>query len=107
MDSDKKKNFKRGTGLMPRMSNILIRKDLTPYDNGLTKKVANLKNGIVNIENLHLNTSMMTESSVGNDSSRFPRDLKDFPRKPFLADQEVSEYTANFKDFSKSPKNKI
>lgn len=107
MDSDKKKNFKRGTGLMPRMSNVLIRKDLTPYDSGLSKKVATFKNGIVNIENLHLNTSMMTESSMGNESSRFPRDLRDFARKPFLGEQEVSEYTANFKDFSKSPKKNI
>jgi len=38
MDSDKKRKFKRGSGLMPKISNMLMRKDLTPFDQGISKK---------------------------------------------------------------------
>lgn len=87
---------------MPRISNMLMRKDLTPFDHGISKKQATLKHGIVNIENFHLNSSMMTESSAGNNSNRFPIN---FLGQSKCGQEDLSEYKSNFKDFSKSPKN--
>ena len=89
---------------MPRISNLLMRKDLTPFEQQLCKKQATLKNGIINIENIHLNASMMSASTTGMDSNRFP--LRSARRADFAQqDQNLSEYKANFSDFSKSPKN--
>ena len=58
---------------MPKISNMLIRKDLTPFQSGITKKTATLKAGVININNLHLNRSIMADSVDENSFSNFSR----------------------------------
>jgi hypothetical protein len=74
MDSDKKKKFNRGSSLMPSRGMRLVRRDTTPY--GAKKKVTKGKEGIIDINNLHMNMSIMSktvlDSRKSEDSNLFP-----------------------------------
>jgi hypothetical protein len=60
MDSDKKKKFMRGAGLMPAGLHKLVRRDVSP-NVYVSKRVYTKEQGIINIDNLHLNDSIMSK----------------------------------------------
>ena len=74
MDSDKKKKFMRGAGLMPAGLHKLVRRDVSP-NVYVSKRVYTKEQGIINIDNLHLNDSIMskqTNKSLESNSYIFP-----------------------------------